>query len=119
MVAPIADFVDKVLKVDDPVGAVAVHLGCGMIGTMAVGLFAEGPGALYAEGPARGLLLGGTAEQTLIQAFGILVVGAVGVVVSSALWYLTKAIAGLRVSVEDETLGLDETEHGQAAYVMS
>ena len=117
LIGPISQFVDEKLKIDDPVGAIGVHLGGGIIGTLAVGLFSEGPGALYAEGPAKGLLLGGGASQLITQCIGIVTVGATAFVVTSALWYLVKAICGLRVTVEEETKGLDTSEHGQVAYV--
>ena len=117
LTAPIFEFIDQTLKVDDPIGAIGVHLGGGIIGTLAVGLFAEGPGAIYAEGPAKGLLLGGGASQLIVQAIGVAAVGAAALVVTSALWYLVKATVGLRVCVEEETKGLDLAEHGQVAYV--
>jgi len=112
-------FVDEKLRIDDPVGAIAVHLGCGMLGTLAVGLFAEGPGPLYVEGPSRGLLLGGGIRQLGVQAVGILAVGAFALTTSAALWYLVRAAVGLRVTHEEETTGLDFHEHGQKAYIMS
>ena len=110
-------FVDETLKVDDPIGAIAVHLGGGILGTLMVGLFAEGPGALYADGPAKGLLLGGGSSQLVTQVIGVVAVGAFAFVVTSALWMICKSVTGIRVPVEDEEVGLDKSEHGQDAYV--
>ena len=118
LVAPFTDFVDKVLKVDDPIGAIPVHLGTGTFGTLCVGLFAEGPGALYAEGPAKGLLLGGGPEQFFIQLLGAVTCGVFAIVVCSALWMVVKAVMGLRVSTEEEIAGLDLSEHDQVAYTL-
>ena len=116
LIGPISSFVDEKLKIDDPVGAIGVHLGGGIIGISPSTLL-RGPSALYAEGPAKGLLLGGGASQLITQCIGIVTVGATALVVTSALWYLVKAICGLRVTVEEETKGLDTSEHGQVAYV--
>ena len=98
-------FFDKV-RVDDPVGAISVHLVNGVWGTLAVGLFA-------AE---TGLFMGGGLKQLLVQAagvgaFGLLVVGS-----SSVAWLLLKYTIGIRVSVEEEDEGLDLGEHGMEAY---
>ncbi|HEA20683.1 MAG TPA: ammonium transporter [Pricia antarctica] len=92
-------FVDK-LKLDDPVGAVAVHLICGIWGTLAVGLF----GSMASGG------------QFLIQLYGVLIVGAFCVVSSLIILGTLKAIMGLRVSKEEEVEGLDIHEHGMDAY---
>ena len=107
---------EKVVSLQHAHGNVSVS-GVVACGVTAVGLFSEGPGALYAEGPAKGLLLGGGASQLITQCIGIVTVGATALVVTSALWYLVKAICGLRVTVEEETTGLDTSEHGQVAYV--
>lgn len=110
-------FFDKI-KIDDPVGAVSVHLVCGVWGTLAVGLFAAGPGDLYAKdaGPTAGLLLGGGIEQLWAQLLGVIIVGGWVVVVSSVVWLILKAIFGLRVSPEEELKGLDIGEHAMEAY---
>ena len=92
-------FVDK-LKLDDPVGAVAVHLICGIWGTLAVGLF----GSMASGG------------QFLVQLYGVLIVGAFCVVSSLIILGTLKAIMGLRVSKEEEVEGLDIHEHGMDAY---
>ncbi len=91
--------VDK-LKLDDPVGAVAVHLICGIWGTLAVGIFGSKAG-------------GG---QFLTQLYGVLIVGAFCVVCSLIILSALKAIMGIRVSKEEEVEGLDIHEHGMDAY---
>lgn len=91
--------VDK-LKLDDPVGAVAVHLICGIWGTLAVGIF--------------GSMAGG--GQLLTQLYGVLIIGAFCVVCSLIILGGLKAIMGLRVSKEEEIEGLDLHEHGMDAY---
>ncbi len=111
-------FFDRI-KIDDPVGAVSVHLVCGMWGTLAVGLFAAGPtGELYGKdaGPAAGLLLGGGIEQLWAQFLGVIIVGGWVVVASSVAWLVLKAIFGLRVTPEEELKGLDIGEHAMEAY---
>lgn len=92
-------FMDKV-KLDDPVGAVAVHLFCGMWGTLAVGLF----GAL------KGF------DQFMVQLAGVGIIGAFCVISTLILVLIVKAIAGLRVPEEEELKGLDSSEHGMDAY---
>lgn len=106
------------IKIDDPVGAISVHCVCGVWGTLAVGLFAEGPGKLYKEGlgPARGLILGGGLTQIIPQVVGILAVAAFTLVTTAAAWIVIKAVAGLRVPEEEELKGLDIGEHGMEAY---
>ncbi|HEY9598769.1 MAG TPA: ammonium transporter [Cyanophyceae cyanobacterium] len=119
------DFFDK-FKIDDPVGAISVHLVCGIWGTIAVALFALGPNAevapnfvLYEQGPARGLLLGGNIaglQQLLIQLLGIGTVALFTIVFSGLIWSLIKATVGLRVTPEAELKGLDISEYGLTAY---
>lgn len=113
-------FFDRI-KIDDPVGATSVHLVCGIWATLAVGLFAEGPGGalnLYEDGlgPVRGLLLGGGFQQTLSQLIGIVSVGGITVLLSTIFWLALKATLGIRVSAEEEIQGLDISEHGMEAY---
>jgi ammonium transporter, Amt family len=112
-------FFDK-LKVDDPVGAVSVHLVNGVWGTIALGLFAVGPsdapGALYTTGPAAGLLFGGGFAQLWPQLVGTLAVGVITLVVSSVIWIVLKSTLGLRVAPSEEREGLDISEHGMEAY---
>jgi Amt family ammonium transporter len=108
------------LRVDDPVGAISVHLVCGVWGTLAVGLFSVGPGLFswYGEGagPQAGLLMGGSIQPLLIQLLGILAVGAFTVGFSLITWSLLKVIVGIRVSQTEETKGLDLCEHAMEAY---
>lgn len=110
---------DKV-KIDDPVGAVSVHLVCGIWGTLAVGLFSVGPGlySWYGEGagPAQGLFYGGGVTALIPQIIGILAVGAFTVAFSAVVWSILKATLGIRVSQSEELEGLDIGEHGMEAY---
>jgi Amt family ammonium transporter len=94
------------LHVDDPVGAISVHLVNGIWGTLAVGLFNLEAGLLY----------GGGANQLIVQLIGIGAVGAFTFTASLLLWMLVKVILGLRVSAEEEYLGLDQSEMGLEAY---
>jgi Amt family ammonium transporter len=114
-------FFDR-LKIDDPVGAISVHLVNGVWGTLAVGLFAVGPStaanALYGEGlgPSAGLLMGGGFTQLWNQFVGVMAVGGMTVLLSSIFWVVLKSTLGIRVSPEEEFEGLDIGEHGMEAY---
>jgi Amt family ammonium transporter len=112
-------FFDRI-NIDDPVGAISVHLVNGFWGTLAIGLFALGPseaeGALYSAGPEAGLLYGGGLAQLMHQFLGSLAVGGMIVLLSTIFWYALKAALGIRVSAEEEMLGLDIAEHGMEAY---
>jgi ammonium transporter, Amt family len=112
-------FFDK-LKIDDPVGAIAVHLTNGVWGTLALGLFAVGPSteanALYSVGPKAGLLMGGGFDQLWIQFLGTITVGGMTVLLSTIFWLALKATLGIRVTAEEEYEGLDISEHGMEAY---
>ena len=88
------------LKLDDPVGAVAVHLICGIWGTLAVGIFGAMSGF----------------DQFLIQLIGVGIVGAFCVTSSFIILMIVKATTGLRVDKEEEINGLDLSEHGMEAY---
>ena len=108
---------DYKLHVDDPVGAVAVHMMNGIWGTIAVGLFATdtvpGYGIADANGNTLvGLFYGGGVKLLGLQALGVLTVGAWAAVTITITFLAIKAIFGLRVSEEEELTGLDETEHG-------
>lgn len=100
------EFIDKKLRVDDPVGAISVHGLNGAMGTLMVGLLATDGGLFYGGGFS---LLG-------VQAIGV---GAVGVWAFGMAWILFKVLkstVGLRVSEKEEQDGLDIHEHGQSAY---
>lgn len=96
------EFIDKVLKIDDPVGAIGVHGVCGALGTILVGFFALDGGVFYGGG----FRLLGT------QLLGVVsVIAWVGVTMTVAFLIIKKTV-GLRVSIEEEIMGLDITEHG-------
>ncbi len=105
---------DYVLKVDDPVGAVAVHFCNGVWGTLAVGLFANGHGQNVGVGgePVKGLFYGGGFKQLGVQALGELCIIAWTAVTISLTFLFLKKTIGLRVSRHEEIVGLDATEHG-------
>jgi Amt family ammonium transporter len=90
------------LKLDDPVGAVAVHLICGIWGTLAVGIFGEMAGL----------------DQLLVQLAGVGIIGAFSVICATIIILIVKVVSGgsIRVSKEEELKGLDLTEHGMDAY---
>ncbi|MCR5676811.1 MAG: ammonium transporter [Agathobacter sp.] len=113
-------FLDYKLHVDDPVGAVAVHCLNGIWGTLAVGLFAtsSAPGYSIADASGNqlvGLFYGGGFKLLGIQTIGMLATAAWTVVTIGITFLAIKKIIGLRVSEEEEILGLDETEHGLAS----
>ncbi len=92
-------FFDRI-KVDDPVGAISVHLVCGIWGTLAVGFFGQKAGG----------------AQLVSQLIGIAAVGIFTFLFAVIVFYALKATLGLRVSAEEETEGLDIGEHGNEAY---
>ncbi len=98
-------FFDRI-HVDDPVGALSVHLVNGAFGTLAVGLFHTEVGLFY----------GGGVGQTVTQLIGIAAFGAMTFTLSSVVWLTLKATVGIRVSKEEELEGLDAGEHGMEAY---
>ncbi len=102
-------FLDYKLHIDDPVGAVAVHMFNGIWGTIAVGLFATttAPGSEFC-----GLFYGGGFKLLGLQLLGVLSVGAWTAVTITITFFIIKATVGLRVSAEEEITGLDATEHG-------
>ena len=106
-------FLDYVLRIDDPVGAVAVHCINGIWGTIATGLFAttSAPG----NDTLVGLFYGGGFKLLRIQILGVLSVAAWTAVTITITFLIIKACVGLRVSAEEETLGLDVTEHNLAS----
>ncbi|MEO8600946.1 MAG: ammonium transporter [bacterium] len=107
-------FVERTLKVDDPVGTVSVHAVCGSFGTLALGLFAED---VFSPGTTGdGLLFGGGASLLVHQAVGVFAVFAWCMVTGFALFLALKATIGIRVTAEEEEEGLDIGEHGAPAY---
>lgn len=91
--------IDK-LKLDDPVGAIAVHLICGIWGTLAVGIF--------------GKMAGG--KQFLNQLIGVASYAAISIITSLIIFFILKKTIGIRVSEKEELEGLDIHEHGMSAY---
>jgi len=113
-------FIDRVLRVDDPVGAVSVHGVCGVWGTLATGLFNTvdaGSGASVAgQAGAAGLFYGGGPAQLGTQMIGIAACFAWAFGLGMALFLGIKYTIGLRVSRDEELRGLDIGEHGMEAY---
>lgn len=106
-------FFDKV-KLDDPVGALSVHLVNGVFGTLAVGLFAQD--AIMPNAAGNGLFYGGGVALLGRQALGVVAVGGFTFAVAWLAWAAIRAAVGLRVTREEELGGLDVGEHGMEAY---
>ncbi len=108
-------FIDRILRVDDPVGAASVHGVCGLWGTLACGLFnAE---AAIGTGPANsGLFYGGGFSQLISQLIGAGTAFVWAFGLGLLLFHALKATVGLRVSADEEMRGLDIGEHGMEAY---
>ena len=104
------EFIDKVLKIDDPVGAVGVHGLNGAFGTLAVGLFSDGAGTGW-----KGLLTGGGFHGFGVQFIGMAITIAWVAVTMTIIFQVIKHTIGLRVSAEEEIAGLDMKEHGLAS----
>lgn len=100
------EFIDKKLKIDDPVGAVSVHGVVGALGTILVGVFALDGGLAY----------GGGFKQLGIQAIGVLSIGAWAAITTFIMLFIMKKTIGLRVSKQEEIEGLDVHEHGIGVY---
>lgn len=105
------EFIDKKLRIDDPVGAISVHGVCGFLGTVLVGVF-----ALPGEDFAGGLLYGGGVGQLGVQLLGSLSMIGWAVFASFVVLFILKKTIGLRVSEKEEIEGLDIHEHGISAY---
>jgi Amt family ammonium transporter len=103
------NFIEKVLKIDDPVGAISVHGATGLWGVLAVGIFANGNNGV--EG-----LLAGNSLQIVSQAISMGVVLAWGLITGFVMFLILKATMGVRVTREEEESGLDLPEHGIEAY---
>lgn len=106
LVVVVVEGLDKKLHIDDPVGAVGVHLANGVWGTIAVGLFSRG----Y-DGVGKGLFYGGGFKQLGIQLLGFVAVASWAVITMIIVFALIKKTNGLRVTAEEEIKGLDSTEH--------
>ncbi len=102
------------LKVDDPVGAISVHLINGVFGTLCVGLFAQQ--GITELATVNGLLSGGGWHLFVIQVIGVLACGVFVFTLSSLAWLILKVTVGIRVSLQEEIIGLDIGEHGNSAY---
>jgi len=105
------EFFDKVLHIDDPVGAISVHGVCGAWGTLSVGLFANRP-----NDEIVGLFYNGSFHQLGVQALGVVTVFIWVVVTIGAFFLLVRQTVGLRVDEKEELQGLDITEHAAEAY---
>lgn len=103
------EFIDKVLKIDDPVGAIGVHGLCGATGTLLTGLFTVN--LTYEDGTPLGLFYGGGASFLASQAIGVVSVIAWVAATMTIVFLLIKKTIGLRASKEEEIRGLDATEH--------
>ena len=108
LVVIVVEALDMKLHIDDPVGAVGVHMANGIWGTVAVGLLAnpDAPAGL------KGLLYTGSPELLGIQALGAAAVAAYAAIVMTAFFALIQRAHGLRATAEEEMAGLDKTEHG-------
>ena len=104
------EFFDNIAKIDDPVGAVSVHMANGIWGTIAVGLFSTG-----ADGVGKGLFYGGGVSQLGVQVLGIIAIDAYVLVVMFIAFKIIDKTIGLRVSAQVEIDGLDIHEHGLAS----
>src|SRR5205823_2565250 len=114
------EFVDRVMKVDDPVGAISVHGACGLWGVLSVGLFADGKsnyGGAWngVTGSVTGLFYG-DASQLVAQLVGIATLIGFVFTFSFALNWVLEILLGHRVSAETEVAGLDLPEMGQLGY---
>ncbi len=101
-VVVVIEFVDKVLKIDDPVGAIGVHGCCGALGTILTGMFAVDGGLFY----------GGGVHMLAVQCLGVISVILWVVVTMTIVFCLIDKTIGLRVTEREEVEGLDSTEHG-------
>ncbi|MCA9518380.1 MAG: ammonium transporter, partial [Myxococcales bacterium] len=97
-------------RLDDPVGATSVHLACGVLGTILVGVFSK------SEAVGLGLAYGGGADLLATQLMGVGAVAAFTLATSALLWFVLKTAFGIRVSDEEEHIGLDISEHKMEAY---
>lgn len=106
VVVYVTEFVDKVLLIDDPVGAFAVHGGCGALGTLMVGIFSTEGGLLYT----------GSFKLLGVQAIGVVATLLWTMAASYIIFKAIDATIGIRVNTEEEHIGLDLEEHGIVGY---
>ena len=92
-------FIDSKLQLDDPVGALSVHLVCGTWGTLAVGIFSQNPDHSF-----------------VTQLIGVISYGLVAFPAAFLIFTVLKCTTGIRVSEEEESMGLDIGEHGMESY---
>ncbi|HWL26301.1 MAG TPA: ammonium transporter [Ureibacillus sp.] len=104
------------LKIDDPIAALSVHGTVGVWGTLSNGLFAVPDLSVGADWGKPGLFYGGGFEQLGVQALGVVASGAFAFVVSFIVLKVLDMVIGLRVSEEEEIMGLDISEHGSYGY---
>jgi len=110
-------FIEMVLRVDDPVGAISVHALNGIWGTLAVGLFAApAAGLLTGMGDTAGLFYGGGFAQLGFQAVGVIAIGLWAFLTIFIVFKVTDVVIGIRVTPQEELEGLDITEHGTISY---
>ena len=118
-------FVERKMKLDDPVGAISVHGVCGIFGVLAVGIFADGSyGAAWNGSASKGVagIIKGDWGQLGAQALGVLVLGTVVFGMAYSFFRIQDRISkargngGIRSSEEDEVMGLDLPEMGIEAY---
>nr|WP_273320666.1 ammonium transporter [Vallitalea guaymasensis] len=104
------EFIDKILKIDDPVGAIGVHGICGALGTICVGLFSADAEV------GLGLFYGGGVRQLGVQALGVVTVAAWVITIAFIIFKAVDLTIGLRVNKKEENIGLDIEEHGIESY---
>jgi Amt family ammonium transporter len=108
------NYMKRALRVDDSLDVFPVHGVGGMMGTLAAGVFASaGLGLLSGQGYAEGMSMG---RQMGVQLLGIFAIAAYTAVVTFVLLKLVDAVTGLRVSAEEETMGLDTSQHNERGY---
>ncbi|MGN1042318.1 MAG: ammonium transporter, partial [Christensenellales bacterium] len=116
LVVIVVEFLDLKLHIDDPVGAVGVHCANGIWGTLAAGLFSTSTASAGVDGPIYALIHGTSFSEGLkvfgVQIAGILAIALWTVATMTLTFFVIKKTIGLRVSKEEETIGLDKTEHG-------
>lgn len=100
------EFFDRIVKIDDPVGAISVHGVCGAFGTLMVGFFSTSQGVFYGQG----------AALLKSQAIGVVSIAGWAIAASLVLFFALKKFNGLRVEKRIEEEGLDIYEHGESAY---